>query len=109
MPANVAKLLIPNISKAENDGALWIGIDDAAELCARLAIEGERDAAIDLADGLFLISGELQLERLRFRGTHFLGHPKDSRAAMKCCARNSQTNIAQLANRCRSRIEEICR
>ncbi|MBI1904002.1 MAG: hypothetical protein HYS13_23115 [Planctomycetia bacterium] len=63
MPPSVAATLGPQVCAAYKRNALWIAFADAAELCARLASEGEADAAMGLVECLFQIDEHRRRER----------------------------------------------
>lgn len=66
MPADIAKGLVPAVSRAAKDGTLWFHFKDASALCVRLADGGEVEVAMTLADALFepeFQGGKLQPNR----------------------------------------------
>ncbi len=53
MRVDLARTLVPMLCRAFESKLLWFPFDDANDLCERLALEGEVDAAMQLADVLF--------------------------------------------------------
>jgi hypothetical protein len=53
MPADSAAILVPAVREAAKARYLWVAFKDASELCAKLATQGEPDAALALAQSLF--------------------------------------------------------
>ncbi len=58
MPAGDSARLVPTICTAARAGRLWIHFKDASDLCVRLAQGGEFDAAMELAEVLFMPQAE---------------------------------------------------
>ncbi len=55
MPSDIAATLVPTVCKSVTAGLLHGDMDDASGLCAKLAAEGQADAALMLAGRLFAV------------------------------------------------------
>ncbi len=71
MPAEIATSLVPKVCTAYKSGALRSGFNDAAELCVRLANDEEADAAMTLAECLFAILDQRDVDRSKNRDDYW--------------------------------------
>ena len=58
MPVAYAAVVAPIVARAARTNGLWLHLNDANELCVKLAKEGELAPSLDLADALFSLPSQ---------------------------------------------------
>ena len=78
MPPEIARRLVPTVARAAQGGSLDFRIGEAAKLCVQFVRGGEGDAAVSLAEGLFLPTSLDESGELRRRDSYWYRQALDA-------------------------------